>query len=278
MTLAGFDCSQGQDHTPIQPGDSFGFARATLGNVPDTKYAYHTANITAAKLTPGAYLFLMGPGRNVPVPLQVAGFASVAKPGLAALDWESDTYLTHNYGRQPFSGVLQGIDEGRKHGITFGVYASLSLFTGTVLTALKKAHVPFIWVAAWGINLPASITDCGIPVFQQFAGGNSPDRDRFYGTEAELRALAGLAPPVSYAPWPPTNLVPLTCHRVVDLQADVVLSANGKPWTPPLTHDVTLGMLGAVNAEFYHVADGDAGVYVRRTDAVVRTADLAVGA
>lgn len=277
MTLAGFDVSEGQDATPIRAGDAFGFARATLGNVPDTKYGFHTANITKARLVPGAYLFLMGPGRNVPIPLQVGGFAAVAQPGLAALDWESDTYLQNNYGRQPFSAVTQAIDEGLKHGISFGVYASLSLYTPAVIAALKAKKVPFLWVAAWGISLPASILNCGIPIFQQTLGG--PDRDVFFGTAEQLRALAGTTPPLpALAQWPATNLVPLTCHRVVDLQPGVVLSAGGKPWTPALTASATLGLLGAMSADFYHVADGDAGVYVHRGDAVVRTADLNVGA
>lgn len=276
MSLAGFDCAEHQDSTPIRPGDSFGFARATLGNVPDTKYAYHTANIVKAGLVPGAYLFLMGPGRKVPVAFQVTKFAEVAKPGLAALDWEQDTYLQNDYGHQPFSGVLQGIDEGRKHGINFGVYASLSNFSQTVIKALKAKKVPFLWVAAWGINLPASILNCGIPIFQQTLGG--PDRDVFFGTAGELAALAGTQPPgPSPAPFPATNLVPLTCHRVLDLQPGVVLSAGGKPYATIGDGGATLGMLGAVNPDFYHVADGDAGVYVRRGDAVVRTADLAVG-
>lgn len=106
------------------------------------------------------------------------------------------------------------------------------------------------------------------------------DRSRFAGTLEQLHALAGRAdpPPSGDAKKDPmTNLVPLTCHRVVDLPKGAVLqkTPGGDTFTT-LSAPVTLGLLGATPTH-YHVADGDAGVYVSRQGISTRTADKNVG-
>lgn len=73
------------------------------------------------------------------------------------------------------------------------------------------------------------------------------------------------------------NLVPATCHRVVDLPKGTILekTPGGERYTQ-LSQATTLGFLSATNTHYY-VADGDAGVYVLRSAATVRTEDKNVG-
>lgn len=103
--------------------------------------------------------------------------------------------------------------------------------------------------------------------------------------EPFVRSLSGLSAWITLVPLAPPaegnplmNLLPTTCHRVVDLRAGTVLeeTPGGVKYTT-LPEDITLGVMSATGTHYY-VADGDAGVYVKRTAAVVRTEDKNVGA
>lgn len=107
-----------------------------------------------------------------------------------------------------------------------------------------------------------------------------------YAIEPFMRSLSGLsgwinleslAPPAEGNPM--MNLVPMTCRRVVDLPKGAILekTPNGDTYTT-LHEPITLGLISAT-ASHYYVADGDAGVYVKRdTVTAVRTQDKNVGA
>lgn len=107
------------------------------------------------------------------------------------------------------------------------------------------------------------------------------------GTAIEpfIRSLSGLTGWITLEALPPDaegnpmmNLVPTTCHRVVDLPRGAVLekTPGGDPYTT-LDQPITLGLLSATSTHYY-VADGDAGVYVLRSKVkAVRTEDKNVG-
>jgi len=87
--------------------------------------------------------------------------------------------------------------------------------------------------------------------------------------------LEDLAPPAGGNPL--MNLVPTTCHRVVDLKKGTVLykTPGGEKYTT-LDAPITLGFLAATSSHYF-VADGDAGVYILREGVAVRTEDKNVG-
>jgi len=105
-----------------------------------------------------------------------------------------------------------------------------------------------------------------------------------YAIEPFIRSLSGLVGWVTLEPLAPpaggnpmVNLVPMTCHRVVDLPKGTVLykTPGGEKYTT-LGDDITLGFLAATSTH-YLIADGDAGVYVARAGVAVRTQDMNVG-
>lgn len=265
---------------------------------PDFEQQYKVARKANPAIVTLGYVFLTGPKRADPKTAveQVDYWADHHKCDLGALDWEGDSYKGQNFGIQPFTAVVAGVREAQKLGINAGVYGSRYLFTPSVVETLIVLGVPFLWIAAYGPNngpAPASaipqwiVKRCQkaeILLFHQFAGATL-DRNRvLVGTLEQLHALAGgpaMPPPVE----PPsegdvmTNLVPLTAHRVVDLAAGTVLfkTPGGQKFTT-LAAPIRLGLLGGAGPDYYHVADGDNGVYVKRTDATVATADINVGA
>ena len=96
----------------------------------------------------------------------------------------------------------------------------------------------------------------------------------------ELARLCHETAPAPKETDPMTNLVPTTCHRVVDIPAGKVLyrTPGGSRFTR-LSSSITFGLLGGAGPDYYHVADGDNGVYVKRSDVMaVRSADKNVGA
>lgn len=135
--------------------------------------------------------------------------------------------------------------------------------------------------AAWVADYDGDPNRSGVSprirwAFWQY-GGTGIDRDYFAGSQADLFAFAGRAAPVSPGD-PMTNLVPMTCHRVVDLAAGTVLyrTPAGAVFTK-LSAPIELGLLGGAGPDWFHIADGDNGVYVKRSDATVKTADKNVG-
>jgi hypothetical protein len=77
---------------------------------------------------------------------------------------------------------------------------------------------------------------------------------------------------------PMMNLVPTTVHRVVDVPTGTILEKTpGGATHTTLKADTTFGLISATGTHYY-IADGDYGVYVRRTKVTaVRTQDKNVG-
>jgi len=102
--------------------------------------------------------------------------------------------------------------------------------------------------------------------------------------EPFIRSLSGLSGWINLEPLAPPaegnvmgNLFPITARRVVDLPKDTILekTPGGARYTK-LTKPATLGLIFATGTHFL-VADGDAGVYVKRDGLTPRTADLNAG-
>lgn len=290
--LEGPDISVGHS-LPNLDGQAFIGFRACLGaSFVDAEFAQRFAE--AKHVAPGIvtldYIFLAGPKRGQMMATQIAYYAKAHKADLSCLDWERDSYQqggsTVDMGIQPFASVLQGVKLGQAAGLNPGVYMSRYLATPQVVDSLIAAGVPFLWVAAYsGLSLPDWIRrQCAaqnVILIHQYTG-TGLDRSRvIVGTLQQLHALAGRPPASGDAPSTGdqmTNLFPLTAHRVVDLPAGAVLqkTPGGDIYTH-LTAPTTLGLLGAT-ATHFHVADGDAGVYVARVGLATRVADQSVGA
>lgn len=233
------------------------------------------------------YIFLSGPKRKQPIASQIAFYKSTHRAELSCLDWEDDDYIfrgvSYHMGRQTFPSVLAGVKEAQRIGLDPGVYASKSLLTQSVVAALILAGVPFIWIAGYGVSIPQWLIDAckkaDVLLFHQYQGFPIDRSLTLVGTLEQLHELAGRPPlPAPAAGEPMTNLTPLTAHRVLDLPAGKVLekTPGGEPYTT-LQDPVTLGLLGAT-ATHYHVADGDAGVYVLRTGLIPRAGEINAGA
>lgn len=240
--------------TPNLNGLAFVFVRACYGTMKDPKYDQHAKAVRDAGLVLGAYCF----GRNMTPTGQADRLLEIASDAdLLCLDWEAD----EGHAKMTRQQARDFIKRIHPHAPTV-LYASESGYPADQFGADLR------WVANWS-HKPTIAWD-----FWQY-WGTTLDRDRYNGTLEQLHALVGW--PTEEAADPMTNLVPMTCHRVVDLQAGTVLLKNpgGDPYTT-LQQDITLGLLGATSTH-YHVADGDYGVYVPRNAAVVRTADKNVG-
>lgn len=288
--LTGPDISAGHP-LPNLTGQAFIGFRACLGTAfVDPEYATRWSEFKASGSDAVSldYTFLSGPKRGQPIASQVAFYVAAHRAELSALDWEDDSYtlrgIKYEWGRQSPAAVLQAYHLSVSHGLNPGIYGSVSLFTRQVVHDFLLAGVPFFWIAAYdGIVIPQWLIDActtkGVLVIHQYQGVGL-DRSRvLVGTLDDLRSLAGRTPAPAPEGDPMTNLVPLTCRRVVDLPAGAQLqkTPGGDPYTAPFDHPTTLGLLGATPTH-YHVADGDAGVYVARAGLTPRTADLNVGA
>ena len=168
---------------PTLRGLSFLFARACYATRADSKYARHVARARAAGLVVGAYIFGVG-GRQASVAAQVATFLRIAKGAdLLALDLETNgtgATMTNAEARQFIALV-------HKAGHPIGLYHSRSGFP-----ALGQ---DWNWCAQWRTAPPVGIAWR----FWQYQG-HPLDRNRFNGTEAELRRLAGRPESTSVSP------------------------------------------------------------------------------
>ena len=173
MTLEGIDVSRWQSTTPNLVGKSFLFARATYGTRADAMYATHIANARKAGLLVGAYHFGVG---DQPVQSQVSAFLGTAGPvHFFALDLESN-------GGRPSMSQAQAREfiAAVKPTHRIGLYHSDSGF--------PDLGQSYNWIAKWSVAPPSRPW-----AFWQYRG--SPlDLDRFNGTLAQLRALAGIHP------------------------------------------------------------------------------------
>lgn len=170
MNATGIDVSVYQSTTPPLAGLSFLFARASIALSADTMYAKHIAKARAAGLVTGAYHFgndSFDPATQAAVFLKAAGDVD-----FYFLDVEGRRAMSYPQIRAFFAAV-------RKAGKQIGLYGSESGF--------PQLGQDFSWVANWS-STPSIPWD-----FHQYRG--SPlDLDRFNGTDAQLRALAGGLP------------------------------------------------------------------------------------
>jgi hypothetical protein len=169
--IEGIDISHWQARTPpLGTSLGFVFARAVYGSTPDDRYAMHAATVRAAGKVLGAYAF----GRDADGAAQARAFLEVVGPRvrLVALDYERDG----DHGHMTVAQARAFIATVKASGRACGLYASESGY--------PSLGQDWNWVANWD-RQPR------VPwAFWQYRG--SPlDLDRFAGTMAELRALAG---------------------------------------------------------------------------------------
>jgi len=189
MTVEGIDISHHQADTPPLANLDFVFVRATYGTVPDGRWGMHAANVRASGAVLGAFHF----GRSVQDPIaQADAFLNVIGPvRLVALDVELDTHPKRPDGTpvppdppMTHQQAAQWIAHVKATGRTVLLYHSDSGF----FDAGQDAN----WVANWSNKptRPYAIWQYG----SRDTGPMTVDGDRFAGTIAELRALAGLGP------------------------------------------------------------------------------------
>jgi hypothetical protein len=179
----GLDISHWQSVTPPLGAQDFVFVRATYGTSRDGRYAQHAANVRRAGKVLGAYHFGRA-GSVVSVDAQVTAFLAVgAGADLLVLDQENDA----GWPDMTMAEASHVIAEVRRRtGRGTLLYHSLS---GFPLRLGQSGN----WVAKWSPTPPS------IPwVFWQYTSdGSLPgytgrlDMNRFNGSLAELRALAG---------------------------------------------------------------------------------------
>jgi lysozyme len=180
----GIDISHWQSVTPPLGAQDFVFCRATYGTSRDGKYAQHSANVRRAGAVLGAYHFGRS-GSVVSVNAQVLAFLGVsAGADLLVLDLENDA-------GNPDMTVAEASHfmaevKRLRPGVPIGLYHSLSGFP-------LRLGQQFNWVAKWSPTPPS------IPwaFWQYTSDGSLPgytgrlDMNRYNGTLADLRALAG---------------------------------------------------------------------------------------
>jgi hypothetical protein len=269
--IDGIDVSLWQDDiTHALIGQRFCINKVSQAGFGDPKRVKHLAQSKAAGVVVGAYHWL-DPAPSAIV--QAKNFLSKADPAeFLALDVEGRILRNMPVAEKMAGDFIAYVHANDPKRRKIGLYSSRGTWPW------NHSHgEDFRWVADYvadpnrlGVHPRVGWT------FWQHAGGHL-DRNYFGGTLAELYALANRLPDPAPGDDPMTNLVPLTAHRVVNLAAGVVLfkTPGGDVFTH-LTAPVRLGLFGATPTH-YHVADGDNGVYVKRTDATVATADINVG-
>lgn len=278
MTLNVVDISQHNATFPNLASQDSVILRASLGTILDKRLHERVANLRHSY--PGmpfaTYTFLAGPRRGIPIARQMAFYAEVAPyPAGAIIDWEDDTYRDSagdiiSFGRQPFSAVIQAVDEARRHGMDPGVYASRSLLTEGVVKALVARHVPLIWCAAYdGLKPFKYILDAPAIIGHQYTG-TGLDRSWFYTNVEGWREFCrfpSIDPPVIQPPAPEGitmfNLFPVMARRVADFSTGTELLGDNGEVFQTLKKPVTLGLLMATGTH-YVVANGDRGLWVLR--------------
>lgn len=185
--VEGVDLSNYQHVTPSLTGESFVIAKATEGtSFVDPYYAQHVAAAVAAGDVHGAYHF----GHTDLDPVAQADFFLAHAPDaqFVALDSEGRARMTVAQ-EQAFFGRIAAVRPalvGRRL-----LYESQSGFD-------RAAGQDANWVAVWGSTPPT------VPwLFWQYTSNGTLgastqrlDLDRFNGTLDQLRAFAGVTPPV----------------------------------------------------------------------------------
>ena len=201
MTLTGWDISTGHP-LPSQRDEAIAGFRACLGtSFVDPEYAarWHEFKARGDAAVSLDYTFLSGPKRGQSIAAQIAYYRKAHRAELSCLDWETDSYrlrgVTYNMGRQPFAAVLEGVKLAQSAGLDPGVYASLSLFSTSVVGQLIRVGCPYLWVAAYGVAIPAWLIDrcrkANVVLIHQYTG-TGLDRSRvLVGTLDDLHRIAG---------------------------------------------------------------------------------------
>ena len=173
--LRGIDISHWQRTTPDLAGLAFGFARATYGASRDATYAMHSANFRRAGLVVGAYCFGIG---NVDPVTQAAAFLDVARDAdLYVLDLESNGKSGPSMTNAQARTFIEHVEAAGK---LCGLYHSKSGF--------PSLGESWQYVAKWGTVPPPTGWE-----FWQYRG-DPLDLDYWFGTKAQLLALAGATP------------------------------------------------------------------------------------
>ncbi len=183
MTLEGVDVSVHNGLWAGPPPD-FAIVRACYGLSKDSKYDLHVARFKSLGVITGAYAF----GRYASGSTQAKALLTWAKnAAFIALDQEADGAFNPAMTDEQAKAF---IDECHRQNKKVGLYHSLSGYP-------KSLGQDWNWVAKWTAGKPAIKFD-----IWQYQG--SPlDRNRFYGTKAQLVALG--AP---YLKPPPTDTKP----------------------------------------------------------------------
>ncbi len=176
--LNGIDVSYANGKANLDNQD-FIIIRASYGNAPDTKYAFHYGYARKANVVIGAYHFGVG---YIPVNLQVNAFLITARDAdFFALDLEYDPNgPMSNAQAMEFISLVKKARPDKM----IGLYHSRSGFP-------LNLGQNFNWVADWGNKTPPNIPW----TFWQWQG--SPiDRDYFNGTIEDLSIFARKLIPV----------------------------------------------------------------------------------
>jgi len=187
MTLEGIDVSRwnGVPSQALLAPLAFGIAKASQAYWRDPRYTDHVAAFRRAGLVVGAYHFGVGSTQS-PVAQQVRTFLAASQgASLLALDLERN-------GNGPTMSQAEArefLRLVRESGRTIGLYHSRSGF--------PSLGQSWNWVAQWGNTRPVGVSWA----FWQYQGAPL-DRNRYAGTLADLRRLAGLVPP---EPPPPQD-------------------------------------------------------------------------
>ena len=178
MTVEGIDVSRWQASTPDLAGLGFLIARASIGGDTDGMYARHIAAAKRAGLVTGAYHFgydFMSMTDQADLFVHAAGDVD-----FLFLDVEGK-YAPSRVQAAAFIKAVQG--RGRR----CGLYHSESGYF--------EAGQDYDWVANWSRQPTRSWHFWQYTSSGHIAGYTGRlDRDRFDGSRAELRALAGLPP------------------------------------------------------------------------------------
>lgn len=289
------------DQTQPTHDVDFAIRRARYGVGADGGFATGLSGWGRAGIPYSGYLFMRGKDANVDATAQAdALIRSLVAAGIksAVVDWERDSGKGFDFGFPTVDDLQTVIDRLDAAGYPVMVYFSEGTAPGR-----KLRHVTAYWIANY-VRKPKIHADCW-QWTSTLRLGTDPggiDRSVWLGGRDLFRAMfPGAGPVVVPVPTPPaaptgadmTNLVPMTLHRVLDVPVGTVFRVSADPKADrqavvgpdpndPAAKTRAFGMLGAgigtPEAEWYNVANGDRGVWVRRTDVTgVRTADITVG-
>jgi lysozyme len=199
-TVPGVDVSQFQG--PVNWGSvaasgvQFAVARAAEGIQLDSTFQQNYQGIAAAGMVRGAYQFFH-PGENA---VTQANFLLAQMPTVGAGDL-APTLVVEVPDGQSGATILNGINQWASTirtatGRNPFIYTSAGFWNNTV-SATQPAETK-LWIAAYGVQCPSLPNGFVTTTLWQYSDSGTiagisgqVDLDRFYGTRADLLALAG---------------------------------------------------------------------------------------